>query len=273
MLNLRPASYLVSRWLLRRPFLEAHIPEFDLSLQVHTNDVIGRHLYKYQRYEPEVTRCLSAYVRFEPGDVVLDVGANIGWYSLVIEKITKATLDILAFEPDADNFALLAENIRRNNCRMVTPIQAAAGPDPGQQLLYRYARGNAGRHSLLPIHESTPICVETVRLDEVWQQRGLGNRVLRLIKIDVEGYEFKALQGAGQLLARCQWVLAEYSPGFMRRGGMEPADLVDLLEGHGLFPHQIGARDVQPLSRDALLALERQTNILWARKNTLLTAV
>lgn len=271
MLNLRPAAYLVYRWILRPPFLEARIPEFDLRLQVHTNDVIGRHLYKYRSYEPEVGRCLSNHVRFEPGDVVLDVGANIGWYSLIIERMAKIPLDILAFEPDPDNFALLTENIRRNGCHRVTPIQAAAGPEPAQQLLYRYAKGNAGRHSLLPIHAGNAVGINTVRIDDVWHQKALGNRVLRLIKIDVEGYELRALQGAGDLLARCQWLLAEYSPGFMRRGGMEPADLVDLLEGHGLIPHQVGAGGVKSLSRDALLALERQTNILWAR-NTLTTA-
>ena len=43
--------------------------------------------------------------------MVLDVGANIGWYSLIIERMAKIPLDILAFEPDPDNFALLAENI------------------------------------------------------------------------------------------------------------------------------------------------------------------
>lgn len=271
MLNLRPAAYLVYRWLLRRPYLEARIPEFDLRLRVHTDDVIGRHLYKYRRYEPEVGRCLSAHVRFEPGDVVLDVGANIGWYSMIVQRMAGSPLDILAFEPDPDNFALLTENIRRNGCRMVTPVEAAAGPEAAEQLLYRFAKGNAGRHSLLPIHSGSSVRIKTVRLDETWQERGLGNRVLRLIKIDVEGYELKALQGAGDLLARCHWLLAEYSPGFMRRGGMEPADLVDLLEGHGLIPHQIGARGVTSLSRDGLLALEKQTNILWSR--TTLTTV
>ena len=265
MLNLRPAGYLVQRWILRRPFLTARIPDFGLRLRVHTNDVIGRHLYKYRRYEPEVARCLMEHVRFEAGDVVMDVGANIGWYSLLIEKLAGVRLDIFAFEPDPDNFSLLTENVRSNGCRMVTPIQAAAGPEPARQLLYRYAKGNAGRHSLLPIHEGTPVSVDTVRLDEIWQQRGLGSRVLRLIKIDVEGYELKALQGAGELLSHCQWLLAEYSPGFMRRGGMEPAELVSLLEGHGLLPHRIGPNGLESLSRQTLLSLERQTNLLWSR--------
>ena len=265
MSNLRQAGYLVQRWILRRPFLTARIPDFGLRLRVHTNDVIGRHLYKYRRYEPEVARCLMDHVRFEAGDVVLDVGANIGWYSLLIEKLARVPLDILALEPDPDNFALLAENVRNNGCRMVTPIQAAAGPEPTRQLLYRYAKGNAGRHSLLPIHEGIPVSVDTLRLDQVWQQRGFGSRVLRLIKIDVEGYELQALQGAGQLLARCQWLLAEYSPGFMRRGGIQPAELVSLLEGHGLLPHRIGSNGLEYLSRETLLSLERQTNLFWTR--------
>jgi len=265
MVNLRPASYLVQRWILRRPFLTARIPDFGFRLRVHTNDVIGRHLYKYRRYEPEVARCLMEHVRFNAGDVVLDVGANIGWYSLLIEKLAPVPIDILAFEPDPDNFALLTENIRSNSLGRVTPIQAAAGPEPAQQLLYRYAKGNAGRHSLLPINDGTPVRVDTVRLDQAWAERGLGSRVLRLMKIDVEGYELRVLEGAGELLARCQWLLAEYSPGFMRRGGMDPADLVSLLEGHGLLPHRVGPHGLEPLGGCTLLAIERQTNVLWTR--------
>lgn len=265
MLNLRPASYLIQRWILRRPFLTACIPDFGLRLRVHTNDVIGRHLYKYRRYEPEVARCLMEHVQFEAGDVVLDVGANIGWYSLLIEKLAAVPMDILAFEPDPDNFLLLTENVRSNGCGMVTPIQAAAGREPARQLLYRYAKGNAGRHSLLPIHDGVPVSVDTVRLDRIWEERGLGNRVLRLIKIDVEGYELRALQGAGELLTRCQWLLAEYSPDFMRRGGMEPAELVALLEGHGLRPYRVRPNGLEPLSGKTLLTVERQTNILWTR--------
>ena len=57
----------------------------------------------------------------------------------------------------------------------------------------------------------------------------------------------------------------------LRRGVMEPADLLVLLDGHGLIPHQIRADGFKPLSRDGLLALERQTNILWTR-NAVMTA-
>ena len=120
MINLRPANYLLQRWVLRRPFLDATIPEYGLRLRVHTNDVIGRHLYKYRRYEPEVTRLLLATVRLEPGDVVFDVGANIGWYSLVLDRQAPPGVDILAFEPDPDNHALLRENLARNGTRGVT---------------------------------------------------------------------------------------------------------------------------------------------------------
>jgi FkbM family methyltransferase len=263
--TLRAAAYLVQRWLLRRPFLTAAVPEYGLRLRVHTNDVIGRHLYKYRRYEPEVTRTLLQTVRLEPGDVVLDVGANIGWYSLVLARAAPPGVDILAFEPDPDNFALLQANLASNGARSVTPVRAAAGPAANRERLYRYDHGNAGRHSLLPIHGGESVDVDTVRLDDAWDQQGFGDRPLRLIKIDVEGYELAALQGAPWLLARCQWLLGEFSPGFMRRGGVDPADLVSLLTGAGLVPNRIGTDGLVPCTAAELLQQERQTNILWSR--------
>lgn len=265
MINLRPANYLVQRWLLRRPFLEAHIPEHDLHLKVHTDDVIGRHLYKYRRYESDVTRTLLATVHLQPGDVVFDVGANIGWYSLVLARTAPPGVDIVAFEPDPDNHALLRANLARNGAAAVTAIAAAAGPEPSRMQLFRYARGNAGRHSLLPIHGGEAVAVDTVRLDDVWTARGFGERTLRLIKIDVEGYELEALRGAPQLLARCQWLLGEFSPDFMRRGKLDPAELVALLTGGGLVPNRIGPDGITPCTPAELLAQERQTNILWSR--------
>lgn len=265
MSTLRAAAYLVQRWVLRRPFLNAAVPEYGLRLRVHTDDVIGRHLYKYQRYETDVTRTLLRTVRLEPGDVVLDVGANIGWYSLVLARAAPAGVDILAFEPDPDNFALLQANLAANAARCVTPIRAAAGPTANRERLYRYDHGNAGRHSLLPIHGGDSVDVETVRLDDTWDQQGFGDRPLKLIKIDVEGYELAALRGAPQLLARCHWLLGEFSPGFMRRGGVDPADLVSLLTGAGLVPHRIGADGLLPCTAGELLEQERQTNILWSR--------
>ena len=60
-------------------------------------------------------------------------------------------------------------------------------------------------------------------------------------------------------------MLAEYSPGFKRRGGIQPSELVCLLEGHGLLPYRIGSNGLEYLSRETLLSLERQTNILWTR--------
>ncbi|MBL8225713.1 MAG: FkbM family methyltransferase [Chromatiales bacterium] len=265
MSTLRAAAYLFQRWVLRRPFLDATIPEHGLRLRVHTDDVIGRHLYKYRRYETEVTRCLLQTVRLQPGDVVLDVGANIGWYSLVLGRAAPPGVDILAFEPDQDNFALLRANLAANGVANVTPVPAAAGPEERRERLYRYDHGNAGRHSLLPIHGGAAVDVDTVRLDDEWDRRGFGDRPLRLIKIDVEGYELAALRGAPRLLGRCQWLLGEFSPGFMRRGGVDPADLVGLLTGAGLVPSRIGAGGLVPCTAAELLRQERQTNILWSR--------
>jgi hypothetical protein len=74
----RSASYFINRWILQRPFLLARSPDFDLKLKVKTEDVVGRHLYKYQIHEPELSAFLAEELTFEPGDIIIDIGANIG---------------------------------------------------------------------------------------------------------------------------------------------------------------------------------------------------
>lgn len=265
MLNVRPVTYLVNRWVLRKQYLTARIPQFDLRFRATPADVIGRHLYKYREYEPEVTRALLQHVRFQPGDVMLDVGANIGWYSLLTERTAGVPVGIFSFEPDPANFELLMENLRLNASTMTMAVPMAVGAKPGIEQLHRYGAGNSGRHSLLPLHKGESLAVPTTTLDAFWAERQLGIRVPRLIKLDIEGYELMALRGARRVLERCQWLLAEYSPGYMRRGGLEPADLVNLLMAADFVPHRINGDKLEPLSAWRLLAIDNHTNILWRR--------
>lgn len=266
MLNLRSLVYPLHRWILRRPELTARVPEHDLVLRVHTADVIGRHLYKYRRYEPEVTKAVLSNVRFRPGDVMLDVGANIGWYSLLIARTASVPVDVYAFEPEPRNFALLSRNIADNHARGVTALQLAVGSEPGTLQLHCYGSGNSGRHSLLPLQTGPAIPVEVTTLDRFWEQQGLGQRTARFIKLDIEGYELMALRGAGEtVLDRCEWLLSEYSPRYMETGGFRPADLIDLLWAAGFEPRRIAADGLQALSRNELLATTGHTNVLWHR--------
>jgi FkbM family methyltransferase len=263
---LRSVDYLFRRHVLRRPYLVARSDYSGLRLRVKTEDVIGRHLYKHGMLEAGCVRVIERHVRLERDDVLIDVGANIGWYSLVLDRLAPPGTDIYAFEPDPGNFELLAQNVAMNDATHVRPVPCALAEQAGRRTLYLYAQKNRGRHSMLPINDGARIEIEAVTLDDFWRQQNLADRRPGFLKMDVEGYELFALRGAHSVLQKCASLLVEYSPAYMRKAGVEPAELYDLLAGTGLHVHEIdGAGDLRPVERASVLAAERQRNLFWRR--------
>jgi FkbM family methyltransferase len=236
-----------------------------LRFRVMPQDDVGRHIARDGVHEPANTAWLLANLKLAPTDVVVDVGANIGWYSLLLGQIGGGKVDVYAFEPEPLNFANLRENIALNGASRIVPQQLALGERSGSLDLYLYKDSNRGRHSALPIHDGHKISVPVMRLDEWWEKSGLRQRTLRFLKIDVEGYELPALQGAGELLQRCQTLMLEYSPAYMRRAGLEPADLLQLLQRAGFQVHRLVDGALAPIARDTLLAADMQLD-LFARR-------
>lgn len=265
-MDLRSAAYVVNRFILRRPRLLAKADHFDLRLRVRTDDVIGRHIYKYGAHEPETTDFLKRTLEVQEGDVILDVGANIGWYSLVLDRIAGATrADIYAFEPDPENYALLGENRALNAAQHVHPVPLGVSDTAGSFELHLFGGSNRGRHSMLPIHEGGTIEIRTTTLDEFWEQEKLGDRVPRFLKMDIEGHELSALRGAENVLARCPMVMLEYSPRYMSAAGIEPAGLLDFMTAHGYAPSVLCDGALAPVAREDLLASDRHVDLFWRR--------
>jgi hypothetical protein len=144
-------------------------------------------------------------------------------------------------------------------------VQKALTETTGTLQLHKYRNTNLGRHSLLPINTGEIVSVATIALDDFWQARGLGDRTPRFIKIDVEGYELPALRGARRVLARCPLLLAEYSPTYMRGGGIRPGDLVDFLIGLGFLPFALSGGRLDPVNPVVLTDSERHTDLFWCR--------
>jgi len=266
-INIRSLSHLLHRWVLRSKFVEAVLPEYDLRLRVTPADVVGRHLYKYRRYEPEIAAALATHVKFQPGDICLDVGANVGWYSLLVSRLSQDSCRVYAFEPDPDNFALLQHNLAINGAERVSAVNKAAGAQAGCLALHKYGAGNTGRHSLLAIHEGQTVSVQVIALDEFWQEQALGDTPVRLLKMDIEGYELFALRGASQILQRCEWVLIEHSPDYMRLAGLDPEDLVNLLVQAGFTPMSPEPDGLLLIAPETLAADPDQRNVLWRRSS------
>lgn len=263
--TVRSLAYLVKRFLLRRPFLTARLPDLDLRFRVKTEDVVGRHIFKYHVHEPELSAFLMRHLTLSPGDVVIDIGANIGWYSMLLQRLAPEGVNIFSFEPDPLNFDLLSQNIELNGAHRVEAIQQALAAEDGTQMLYRHDSNNLGRHSLLQLQDGHAIEVQTTTLDHFWTDRGLGDRVPRFIKIDVEGYELFALRGADKVLQRCPALLCEFSPEYMRTGKIDPNDLVLLLTDHGFRPNRITPDGLVPTDPSALADVDQVIDLFWQK--------
>jgi len=245
--------------------LTGRADEFGLSLDFKAADVMGRHIYKYGVYEEEITRFLLDQLALSPGDVVLDVGANIGWYSLLLARHRPGIL-VHGFEPDPETFALLEGNVRANGLDGVRVWPCALSDSPGIKTLYRYADKNTGRNSPLPINQGGSVEIACRRLDEFVEREGLDVERVRFAKIDVEGYEAVVLRGMGGLLPRLPLVLAEYSPRYMRRGRQDPAEVPALFHGAGFTSWRLAGGVLAPVADAELAAQTANTNLFWVNE-------
>lgn len=263
--TIRSLKYLVNRFVLRRQYLTAKDNKYGIRFKFKTEDVVGRHIYKSGEYEKSLSEFVAKYPAFQEGDVALDVGANIGWYSLLLDKLMPDNSLIYAFEPDPLNYELLCSNIKLNNASKVVPVNFALSDKNEVRKLYQYSNNNLGRHSLLDINEGNYVEVETITLDSYIDSAGIDVGRVKFLKIDVEGYEYFALCGATDLLDHVTTVVSEFVPRYMEKGGVEPERFLDLLIEKGFEPYVL--RDGDLVSQDkATLLMKKACDIVWIKR-------
>src|SRR5438094_750470 len=101
-----------------------------------------------------------------PGDVAVDVGANIGYHTLIFARAVGERGRVFAYEPDPDNFRLLRRNVELNGYRNVRPFQAAVSDRSGTLTLYLSRDNPADHRAYLPADEARDgIAIDSYRLD------------------------------------------------------------------------------------------------------------
>ena len=116
------------------------------AIDCDTRDVIQRYLYVFGVWEPTITSLVRQHL--QPGDVFVDVGANIGYYSLLAAQLVGPTGKVISFEPSPTVRAQLEANIARNHLAdRVIVNAAAAGAEPGDVELFLAGEGNLGQTS------------------------------------------------------------------------------------------------------------------------------
>ncbi len=186
-----------------------------------------------ESYEPETTRLVLSAL--EMGQTFVDVGAHVGYYTLLAARAVGSTGRVYAFEPAPDNLSLLSRNIQVNGCDgNVTLVPKAVSDKSGHRPLF-LSEEDSGTNSIFPspLVRTASVDVETTTLDAYFEQEGWPP--IHLMKMDIEGGEKAALEGMGGLSRRnpSLKLILEFGPSNLAAGAISPDDLFQSLRGLG----------------------------------------
>jgi FkbM family methyltransferase len=207
----------------------------EMFMWVDTRDrVIATHLLGERIWEPSETAAFLTHAR--EGMCVFDVGANIGYYTLLAARAVGPSGRVYAFEPEPHNFELLTRNVAENGFTNVRPVNAAVSNRAGVVRLH-LDDANFGAHSFDPgsVRNSSGRSVEaeTVRLDDFAEEAGAFDASI-LVKVDVQGAEGLVVEGGRRLLALPKvTAFMEFWPEALARAQADAARLLADLEKLG----------------------------------------
>ena len=165
------------------------------------------HYFHGEPYEPELTAIVAS---LRPGDVFVDIGANVGFFSLVAAKRLGTRGRVIAFEPHPGARARMQAVLERNHVTTVEIVPAAVADADGATLRL-YLTGQSELSTLNPVDSpmanvrfDAHIDVPSVTLDRWLETRGIDPETISLIKIDVEGAEGRVIAGMRDTLARAR---------------------------------------------------------------------
>jgi FkbM family methyltransferase len=209
------------------PVPEKTIVEVNKSKMIVLPKKRGIHyeLFLYKKREPICTDYLINSVALKEGDVVLDIGANIGYYVLVESQLIGERGKIYAVEPVQSNFELLKENLLLNNIHNVCTFNIAFGEKSAKSKIYISDKSNLCSMNregvggkILGSEEVTIFTVDSFLRDKV---------APNFIRMDVEGYEYEILKGMPQTLRSNIKMLIELHPW---RPFLDPAKMSEILD-------------------------------------------
>ncbi|MEV6313874.1 FkbM family methyltransferase [Streptomyces sp. NPDC051776] len=244
--------FLVSRGLnavLRdRPRRRAVPARFGATFAVDTRDLIQRYLYLFGVWEPHMTHWLRH--RLRPGDTFVDVGANIGYFSLLASTLVGDGGRVVAIEASPSFHDRLLVNARLNARANIRTVNTAVS-DRQQPLTFVLASStNMGANSVVPYEgpaEST-FEIEARTLPDLLTAAEIADA--RVIKVDVEGAEGGVVRGLEPMLDRLRpdaEITVEVTPDRMAQLGDSVDELMETMRAHGFHAYRL-ANDYSPES-------------------------
>jgi FkbM family methyltransferase len=231
--------------------------------------VVSQELILSGKWEDYETELFKKHVK--PGDTVVDIGAHIGYYALIAAKLVGDKGKVYAFEPDPKNFQLLRKNVEANGYHNVVLIDKAVSDKSGAAQLFLHSE-NTGDHRIFNSeHDRKSVAITMTTLDDFFKDEG---KRVDLIKMDIQGAEAKALQGARKVIAKNRHIklITEFYPQALQQSGGSAEEYLALLQKNAfkLFNIDEVKRTIRPVTSNQLLvsypiAVETFTNLLCVR--------
>jgi FkbM family methyltransferase len=229
--------------------------KYDLLMELDPQEWLQLQLFESKWLEPQT---LALYERvLRPGDVFVDVGAHVGFHSLLARHLVGPGGLVVAVEPQPYNAGKLLANWRANGFVNLHLVVGAAGAEDGILVLCEQEPSD---RSLLSVgghgkNEGQKFEVQLRRMDGILSTLGIART--RMVKVDVEGYELAVLQGLGHRLDSIENLVLEFYDWPERRGDNEA--LVEVLRSQ---PFDLMTVRGEEWTRGVSLA----ENNLWARR-------
>ena len=198
-------------------------------------DWLSQYVYLTGTYERPTSNIIARLIR--PGDIALDVGANTGYFSMLIGTLAGPDGHVYAFEPIPDVASDMQRNITLNNLNNITLTPVVVCNENSEQVIYEGPPDHRGVSSMRNLQNASQAHeVKGVRLDDY----PLELEHLRLVKIDVEGAEQVALEGMPLIIEKHRpYIVIEFTDAFLRNFGHSSQTLTDWLVERDYHLYQI----------------------------------
>jgi FkbM family methyltransferase len=206
-------------------------------LKLNPSEHIQQQIFWYGFYEKKFILAWENLIGEDA--IVLDIGANLGYYSLVAANKAKKGM-VYAFEPSPHNRKSLKENLELNQVKNITILPWAVSNESGETKFYQSGQDNSGMSALVKPENFSgqSLKVHAISLDEWLEITPL--KKIDLIKMDIEGAEFRALLGMKQLLQKYQPILfIEIDAQLLRRFDTSPSAIHSRLNTYGYKAYTI----------------------------------
>lgn len=199
--------------------------------------MIATLLWKFGFLEGYEMNLFLSYLK--EGYVMLDIGANMGVYSLVSSKKIGDKGKIIAFEPDSENLKIFKKSINKNRFNNITVFPFAVS-DKNEKIFFEKNTFNSGNHQIRKEKSNvSQKSIDAIKLDDFLKDE----KKIDIIKIDIQGAEYFAFNGMKEIVEKFPNLLifAEYWVYGLKKMGVNPKDYINLLESYGFLIYKINS--------------------------------